>query len=352
MRKGVAILLIVIVVVGIGLALNQPPQLPIESEAESQESVNNWEDPVVLAIQGVGPATVKIETVTEVVIDQFFFQYVDQQQGIGSGVIFREDGHILTNNHVVAQSDQINVRLPDGRSYEAKIVGTDPLSDLAMIKITGSDLPTAPLGDSNELRVGEQVVAIGNPFGQDYSVSSGVVSALNRDLLIDPDENRYLEGMIQTDTAINPGNSGGPLLGLNGKVIGINTAIIQNAQGIGFAIPITTAKLTAEQIIEHGKPLKLGVLGGSLVPALAETIRNQTDATVAVERGAFITRVIADSPAAMAGVKPGDIIVAVNSQQIAGMRELRDLVQQSGFGSSLVLDYYRGSNQNQVTVQL
>lgn len=352
MRKGVAILLIVIVVVGIGLALNQPPQLPIESEAESQESVNNWEDPVVLAIQGVGPATVKIETVTEVVIDQFFFQYVDQQQGIGSGVIFREDGHILTNNHVVAQSDQINVRLPDGRSYEAKIVGTDPLSDLAVIKITGSDLPTAPLGDSNELRVGEQVVAIGNPFGQDYSVSSGVVSALNRDLLIDPDENRYLEGMIQTDTAINPGNSGGPLLGLNGKVIGINTAIIQNAQGIGFAIPITTAKLTAEQIIEHGKPLKLGVLGGSLVPALAETIRNQTDATVAVERGAFITRVIADSPAAMAGVKPGDIIVAVNSQQIAGMRELRDLVQQSGFGSSLVLDYYRGSNQNQVTVQL
>lgn len=352
MRKGVAILLIVIVVVGIGLALNQPPQLPIESEAESQESVNNWEDPLVLAIQGVGPATVKIETVTEVVIDQFFFQYVDQQQGIGSGVIFREDGHILTNNHVVAQSDQINVRLPDGRSYEAKIVGTDPLSDLAVIKITGSDLPTAPLGDSNELRVGEQVVAIGNPFGQDYSVSSGVVSALNRDLLIDPDENRYLEGMIQTDTAINPGNSGGPLLGLNGKVIGINTAIIQNAQGIGFAIPITTAKLTAEQIIEHGKPLKLGVLGGSLVPALAETIRNQTDATVAVERGAFITRVIADSPAAMAGVKPGDIIVAVNSQQIAGMRELRDLVQQSGFGSSLVLDYYRGSNQNQVTVQL
>ena len=182
----------------------------------------------------------------------------------------------------------------------------------------------ASFADSNELRVGQGVIAIGNPLGQDNTVTTGVVSALNRDLLVDPRENRYLEGMIQTDAAINPGNSGGPLIDYQGQVIGVTTAIIEQAQGIGFAIPSSTAKAIGDQIISHGRPLRLGVLGGSLTPALAKSISEQAGIKLAVNRGAFITRVLPDTPAAAAGLDQGDIITAVNGQEIAGMRELRD----------------------------
>lgn len=351
-KKGVAVFLLVVCVVAFAWLLQPPADLPLEDEVESQEQRGNWNEPVVQVVQKVGPATVKIETLAKVVIDQFFFQTLEEQQGIGSGVVYRADGYILTNQHVVADADQIIVRLPDGRSFPAEIVGSDELSDLAVLKIDAQDLPTANFGNSDEIRVGQQVVAIGNPLGQDNSVTTGVVSATNRDLLVDPERNRYLENMIQTDAAINPGNSGGPLVDLNGQVIGINTAIIAQAQGIGFAIPATTAKLIADQIIEHGKPLRLGVLGGSLYPALAETIRKETNVKLAVERGAFITRVIQDSPADAAGLRPGDVIVAVNGQEIAGMRELRDAVQRTGFGGILQLEYYRGEERQQAEVRL
>lgn len=353
--KRLIALLVVVLLVGYGWILisKQDESLPLEEDiAESQEPQGNWQEPVVLAVQQVGPATVKIEALKEKVVDQFFFQTFKQQEGIGSGIIFSADGHILTNDHVVADAKEILVSLPDGRSYEAKIVGKDDLSDLAVLKIEAEDLPVATLGNSNELRVGQQVIAIGNPLGQDYSVSAGVISALERDLLIDPENNRYLENMIQTDAAINPGNSGGPLLDLNGQVIGINTAIIQDAQGIGFAIPASIAQQVASQLIEHGKPLRLGVLGGSLTPALANSIRKQTAMTLAVERGAFITRVIEDSPAAKSGLKAGDVIVAVNGQEIAGIRELGAAVQETGFGGTLELDYFRGEERQQVSVKL
>lgn len=330
----------------------QTTDLPLEDEVESQEPLGNWEDPVVIAVQNSGPATVKIETVRDVMVDQFFFQILEEQHGIGSGVIYTTDGYVLTNDHVIADATEILVRLPDGRSFDAEIIGRDELSDLAVLKIEGSDLPTVEFANSNELRVGQQVIAIGNPFGQDYSVTSGVISAVNRDLLIDLDNNRYLEGMIQTDAAINPGNSGGPLVDLSGRVVGINTAILEDSQGLGFAIPSSSSKLIADQIIETGQPLRLGVLGGSLVPSLADTIREQTNETVAVERGAYITRVIPDSPAAEARLSPGDIIVAVNGQEIAGMRELRDGVQQTGFGGTLLLEFYRGEDRQQVEINL
>lgn len=347
-------LLVLVLLVGYGWALtsNHEEPLPLEEEVESQEPQGNWQEPVVLAVQQVGPATVKIEALKEKAVDQFFFQTFKEQEGIGSGLIFSSDGYILTNDHVVADAKEILVSLPDGRSFEGKIVGKDNLSDLAVLKIEAQDLPVATLGDSNELRVGQQVIAIGNPLGQDYSVSSGVISALERDLLIEPENNRYLENMIQTDTAINPGNSGGPLLDLNGQVIGINTAIIQDAQGIGFAIPATPAKLVAEQLIEHGKPLRLGILGGSLTPALANSIRQQTAMTLAVDRGAFITRVIQESPAAKAGLKAGDVVVAVNGQEIAGIRELSAEVQRVGFGGTLEMDYFRGEDRQQASVKL
>lgn len=328
------------------------PEAPLEDRVESEEPQGNWDDPVVQVVQQAGPATVKIETVREVLIDQFFFQFLEEQEGIGSGVIFRQDGYVLTNDHVIADAADIRVRLADGRSFTGEIVGRDPLSDLAVLKVDAVDLPTVPLGNSDELRVGQSVIAIGNPLGQDYSVTTGVISALNRDLLIDPEENRILEGMIQTDAAINPGNSGGPLLDQRGEVIGINTAIIQRAQGLGFAIPATSVQLTAEQIIEEGRPLRLGVLGGSLVPALADTIREQTNLNLAVDRGAFVTRVVPNSPADEAGIQVGDVIVAVNGQEIAGMREVRDEVQRAGFGATLAMEFYRGENRQSVEVTL
>lgn len=322
-----------------------------EETAESQEQ-GNWNEPVVQVVERMGPVTVKIETVRDVLVDQFFFYQVQQQKGVGSGVIYREDGYILTNNHVVQDADEIVVRLPQGHSYRGEVVGRDPLSDLAVLKVDAADLPVAVIGDSNALRVGQSVIAIGNPLGQDQTVTTGVISALNRDLLVDPENNRYLEGMIQTDAAINPGNSGGPLLNQNGEVIGINTAIIQQAQGIGFAIPIATATTVADQIIEHGRPLRLGILGGSLTPALAASIREQAGLELAVERGAFITRVLPDTSAAEVGLAQGDVITAVNGEEIAGMRELRDAVQRAGFGGKLNLTYFRGRDQRQVEVTL
>ncbi|HHT73254.1 MAG TPA: trypsin-like serine protease [Firmicutes bacterium] len=322
-----------------------------EETAESQEQ-GNWNEPVVQVVERMGPVTVKIETVRDVLVDQFFFYQVQQQKGIGSGLIYREDGYILTNNHVVQDADEIVVRLPNGQSYRGEVVGRDPLSDLAVLKVEASGLPAAAVGDSNALRVGQSVIAIGNPLGQDQTVTTGVISALNRDLLVDPENNRYLEGMIQTDAAINPGNSGGPLLNQSGEVIGINTAIIQQAQGIGFAIPISTATSVADQIIEHGRPLRLGVLGGSLTPALAAAIREQAGIELAVERGAFITRVIPETPAEEAGLAQGDVITAVNGEEIAGMRELRDAVQRAGFGGKLAVTYYRGRDQRQAEITL
>lgn len=330
-----------------------PGEAPLgETPAESQEVKGNWEEPVVRAVEKVGPSTVKIETTRELVVDQFFFQQLQREQGIGSGVIYREDGYILTNNHVVADAEEILVRLADGRSFNGIVVGRDPLSDLAVVKVDAKGLPVADFANSDELRVGQIVIAIGNPLGQDNTVTTGVVSALNRDLLVDPRQNRFLEGMIQTDAAINPGNSGGPLLNQGGEVIGVTTAIIEQAQGIGFAIPSSTAKAIGDQIISHGKPLRLGVLGGSLTPALAQSIEAQTNIKLAINRGAFLTRVLPNTPAAAAGLAQGDIVTAVNGQEIAGMRELRDAVQKAGFGGKLVLDYYRGTSKNQVEVQL
>ena len=347
---GVTVLVLAVFMVW---SIFSPAEAPLsETPVESQEPRGNWEEPVVQAVQKVGPATVKIETTREVVVDQFFFQQLQQRQGIGSGVIYRDDGYILTNNHVVAGAENITVQLADGRSFPGTVVGGDPLTDLAVVKVEASDLPVASFADSNELRVGQGVIAIGNPLGQDNTVTTGVVSAVNRDLLVDARENRYLEGMIQTDAAINPGNSGGPLIDQRGEVIGVTTAIIEQAQGIGFAIPSTTAKNIGDQIISHGKPLRLGVLGGSLTPALARSLREQANVEVAVERGAFLTRVLPDTPAAAAGLVQGDIVTAVDGQEIAGIRELRDAVQRAGFGGTLNIVYYRGSIENRAEIQL
>ncbi len=347
---GITILLLALFMIW---SILSPAEAPLsETPVESQEARGNWEEPVVQAVQKVGPATVRIDTTREVLVDQFFFYRLQEERGIGTGVIYRADGFILTNHHVVGEAENIVVQLADGRRFQGEVIGGDALTDLAVVKVDADGLPVANFADSNELRVGQVAIAIGNPLGQSNTVTTGVVSAVNRDLLVDPRENRYLEGMIQTDAAINPGNSGGPLINQGGEVIGVTTAIIEQAEGIGFAIPSTTAKTIGDQIISHGKPLRLGVLGGSLTPALAKSLREQTDLELAIDRGAFLTRVLPNTPAAEAGLTQGDIVTAVDGQEIAGMRELQDAVQRAGFGGKLNLTYYRGSAKNQTTVQL
>lgn len=347
---GVTVLILIVLTMWGILSPGEAPL--VQNPVESEEARGNWEEPVVRAVEKAGPATVKIETTREVLVDQFFFQMLEKRQGVGSGVIYRKDGYILTNAHVVEDAKEIIVQMADGRSFPGQVIGRDALTDLAVVKVDADDLPVAELADSDELRVGQVVVAIGNPLGQDNTVTTGVISALDRDLLVDAEQNRYLEGMIQTDAAINPGNSGGPLINQGGEVIGVTTAIIERAQGIGFAIPSSIARAVGDQIISHGRPLRLGVLGGSLTPALARSIQEQTNLRLAVQRGAFITRVLPDTPAAHAGLSQGDVVTAVNNEEIAGIRELRQAVQKTGFGSDLALTYYRGSQKNEVRLTL
>ena len=250
---------------------------------------------------------------------QFFFgeQGNQPQAGLGSGVIISPEGYILTNNHVVEGADEIDVVLNDSRHARAKVIGTDPDTDLAILKIGLDKLPVIVLGNSDNLQVGDQVLAIGNPFGVGQTVTSGIVSALGRNQL----GINTFENFIQTDAAINPGNSGGALVDVNGNLLGINTAIYSRSggsMGIGFAIPVSTAKLVLEGIVADGEVKRgwVGVEPSNLSPELAETfgIRSST--------GVIITGVLQNAPAALAGVRPGDVIVRVGDKAVGNVQEL------------------------------
>jgi serine protease DegQ len=250
---------------------------------------------------------------------RFFFgdQGNQPQQGLGSGVIISADGYILTNNHVVEGADEIEVVLNDSRRARAKVIGTDPESDLAILKVALDRLPVITLGNSDAVQVGDQVLAIGNPFGVGQTVTSGIVSALGRNHL----GINTFENFIQTDAAINPGNSGGALVDVNGNLMGINTAIYSRSggnMGIGFAIPVSTAKLVLEGIVKDGVVTRgwIGVEPADLSPELMETFG------VKAKRGVLITGVLQNGPAAQAGIRPGDVIVTVAGQQISNVSEL------------------------------
>lgn len=277
-----------------------------------------------------------------------FFQGVPQrphkERGQGSGFIISDEGYIFTNNHVVAGADEIKVKLSDGREFKGTLKGTDEKLDLALIKIdTKEHLPIAPLGDSDAIEVGEWVMAIGNPFGLAQTVTAGIVSAKGRWIGSGP-----YDDFIQTDASINPGNSGGPLFNMKGEVVGINAAIIQGGQGIGFAIPINMAKSVLTQLKETGKVTRgwLGVSVQPVTPELAQSFGLQA------EKGALISEVIKDSPAEKAGFEVGDIILEFNGKQVNEMSELPRLAAVTPVGTKAKVKLLRKGKVIEKTVTI
>ena len=263
----------------------------------------------------------------------------------GSGFIFRSDGYIMTNNHVVADADKVTVRLEDGREFRGKVVGADPHSDVAVVKIDAKNLPVLPLGNSDKLEVGEWVIAVGNPFGLSHTITAGIVSAKGRSSVGITD----YENFIQTDAAINPGNSGGPLVNLDGQAVGINTAIFSRSggyMGIGFAIPINMAKAIAEQLIKHGTVIRgyLGISIQDLTPELAKSFN------LAPEKGVLIAQVTQHSPAQKAGLKRGDVIISFDGKPVTKAGPFRNRVALKTPGSKATIKVLRNGEAKTLTV--
>jgi serine protease Do len=274
-----------------------------------------------------------------------------QEHSLGSGVIVSPDGYILTNNHVVDGATDIEVVLADKRQMKATVVGTDPRTDIAVLKIPATGLASVTIGDSTKMRIGDIVLAIGDPFGIGETVTMGIVSATGRRGL-DIEGNGGYEDFIQTDASINPGNSGGALVNSRGQLIGINTAIISNGgggnQGIGFAVPINLARHVMEQLVKNGKVTRgyLGVSIQEVTPALSKAFSLPSVA------GALVGDVTPDSPGAKAGLQKGDVIVALNSQPVSDFQDLRLRISQSAPGEVAKLDVYRNGQKRQFTVTL
>jgi serine protease Do len=267
-----------------------------------------------------------------------------KQRSLGSGFIIDKDGYIVTNNHVVENADQIKVKLADEREFDAELVGRDPKTDLALIKISVStDLSPIRMGDSDEVNVGNWVVAIGSPFGLEQTVTAGIVSAKGRIIGFGP-----YEDFIQTDASINPGNSGGPLVNLQGEVVGINTAIVASGQGIGFAIPVNMAKDIIAQLKSSGEVTRgwLGVGIQDLSTELKQYYGVEGDG------GVLITQVFEDDPADKGGIKPNDIIVEINGKTVTSARELSSIIANTEIGKKTTIKFLRNGEQKTVQVEL
>jgi S1-C subfamily serine protease len=259
----------------------------------------------------------------------------------GSGFIFTPDGFILTNSHVVHGAQRLTVTLHDGHRRDAALVGDDPDMDLAVIRIDGKNFPAAPLGDSSAIRVGQLVVAIGNPFGFQCTVTAGVVSALGRSLR--SQSGRLIDDVIQTDAALNPGNSGGPLVSSRGEVIGVNTAIIMPAQGLCFAIAVNTAKFVASHLLRDGRVRRSYIgLGGQNVPIQRRVVRFHA---LAVESGVLVLTVEGGSPAEKTGLTRGDVIVGFDGASVAGIDDLHRLLTSDRVGTRVLLEVLRGTEK-------
>ncbi len=317
----------------------------------------------VAAVDRAVPAVVNIRTVTrfprtsaprartdgqrlpETLGDLFDENGAVRENSLGSGVVVGEDGLIVTNEHVVRGADEIVVRLADRSEYQARVIGADARTDIALLRIKpGRSLPVAVLGDSSRLKVGEWAIAVGNPFGLESTVTLGVISATGRtDLGVDTTDD-----FIQTDASINPGNSGGPLLNTRGEVVGINTAMITAGQGIGFAIPINTVLAVERELARNGTIRRgwLGVGIQALTPELAESFG------VTGEKGVLVNRVVPDSPAKSAGLRGGDIMIALGGTRVGGVKEFQKQVAAVAPGTAVTLEILRGGARAKVQVTI
>ncbi|WKT82444.1 trypsin-like peptidase domain-containing protein [Thermosynechococcus sp. PP45] len=329
-----------------------PPLAPTERP-------NAGENFIAKVVAEAGPAVVSIDTLRlprsqeDSFLNPFPIPDVPLRQGQGSGFIFTPDGKVMTNAHVVEGATAVRVTLPDGRQYDGKVVGADSLTDVAVIQIDAENLPTVQLGNSDTLVPGEWAIAIGNPLGLSNTVTAGIISATGRaSNEIGAADKRV--SFIQTDAAINPGNSGGPLLNAAGQVVGVNTAVISQAQGLGFAIPINTAYRIAEQIITTGRAqhLYLGIRMVQLTPEVAAQIRqDQPNWTLNQTQGTLIVGIAPNSPAAKAGLQVGDWIAKINDLNQPTPQQVQSVVEQTKLGQTITLEIQRGDRRQTVSLQ-
>jgi serine protease Do len=357
------LMLVAIKFTGLGPALLNTapvePRLSVEYQPVGNYTIEDYEKTIIEVYNRVKASVVMITTAT--LVEEFdFFNGASYRniQGLGSGVVFRHDGYILTNKHVVGGAQgrkvsQISVVLANGKSYPAKVVGVDSQSDLAVLKIDNTNLAAPLWGDSSQVRVGQTAIAIGNPLAENLqnTVTVGVVSATGRVL------NGELEvqvPMIQTDASINPGNSGGPLINRRGEIIGINTMIAAKSQGIGFSIPANTVKNVVNQLITKGYVSRPG-LGLTYIPFLPENVgylEARLGYRLAVKSGLFIVRVVKGSSAALTGLRPGDIITKVEGREVKDLDLVKESVARNPIGAKIKLEIYRNGKTHPITVKI
>ncbi|ELS33645.1 MULTISPECIES: HhoA/HhoB/HtrA family serine endopeptidase [Pseudanabaena] len=335
----------------------------IAQDSDKNKGISVPRNYIVDAVNRTGPAVVRInasrtvantQQIPEAFLeDPMFRQFFGDQlqrlpkerveRGTGSGFIINKEGDIITNAHVVSGADKVTVVLKDGRQIEGKVIGSDELTDVAVVQVKADNLPVVSLGSSVSLQPGDWAIAIGNPLGLDNTVTAGIVSAIGRNSGQIGVDKRV--SFIQTDAAINPGNSGGPLLNQNGEVIGVNTAIIQGAQGLGFAIPIETAQRISKQLIQSGKVTRayLGIQMVTVDANVKSQVNQDKDFGVKIsdDKGVLITRVVDNSPAALAGAKRGDVIVKFDDKEILTAEQVTQLVEDRAVGDKIRMEVKR-----------
>ena len=345
---------------------SEPVQKETYTQTDEYKYIISLQKSFIQVAKSIKPAVVNISTLSQIkktvsgfhffnnkfsfesfqsFLEDFFKPKQYQVENLGSGVIFSSKGHILTNYHVVENAEHLLIRLSDDRKFEGTLIGMDKKTDLAVIKINSfNSLPKAPLGDSNNLKAGQWVIAIGNPYGLDRTVTVGVVSAKGRSGI----GITTYENFIQTDASINPGNSGGPLLDLEGNVIGINTAIIGQGTGIGFAIPIDMVKLISKDLIKKGT-VERGWLGAgiqALSPELARTFK--TD----YQKGVLVNKIIPEAPAFNGGLKQGDIIVFFDGNSVTSPKELQNMVALATIGETIEVKVLRNGKTKNLKIKV
>lgn len=326
---------------------------------------------VVSVVEKVEPSVVQINTsktvknqAPEIFEDPFFRRFFGNRipqtpqervvRGVGSGFVINTNGQILTNAHVVNNADKVKVTFSDGRTVEGKVVGEDPVTDVAVVQIPNTNLQPVEIGKTEQIQPGQWAIAIGNPLGLQKTVTVGVVSATDRSASdIGASDKRI--GFIQTDAAINPGNSGGPLLNARGEVIGVNTAIIGGAQGLGFAIPINEAQRIAQELITKGK-VEHPYIGIKMLPLTAEVAREinnnpNSPFRVGVDKGLLVAEVVPNSPAAEAGLRAGDVIREINQKPVTNAKEIQQIVENTGVGNNLEMKIVRRGRALEITLQ-